>query len=468
MRLGWDALLCGRAAEADGMEVEITGWIAAQLDDRPGYALLTAEPPCCIGCAPRDPAGAVEVFARTKLRPEARALRLRGRLRIAAEGWRYQLLDAQLLDAPGWAGGPRTLSRRHVLAGGPLLCLAAPAQAQAQDADAQARAVIGSAATVDIHSHAGAVHGVRRVESHAPFQPLAAPMRAGGMAVICLAVVSDSPTHKTYPDKRIHPYRDPNPGELYAYSTKSFQRAHDLAAAQNLPIVTTSAGLRAARGTAPSVIIASEGADFTEGMPDRVDEAYTRWQLRHLQLTHYRVNELGDIQTEAPVHDGLTDAGADVIRRCNKLGVMVDVAHGTFDLVKRAASVTSKPLVLSHTSLTTSSTAQAAASRTRLISAEHARLIAGTGGVIGIWPPASRFPSLDALAGGMRQMVDVVGVDHVGLGSDMMGLTGPSIFDSYEALPGLAAALLGVGFSPAEVSKILGGNYLRVFTATLG
>ena len=45
--------------------------------------------------------------------------------------------------------------------------------------------------------------------------------------------------------------------------------------------------------------------------------------------THYRVNELGDIQTEAPVHGGLTDAGAEVIRRCNRRGLVVDVAHGT-------------------------------------------------------------------------------------------------------------------------------------------
>ena len=51
--------------------------------------------------------------------------------------------------------------------------------------------------------------------------------------------------------------------------------------------------------------------------------------LRHLQLTHYRVNELGDIQTELPVHNGLTDFGAAVIRRCNQVGLVVDVAHGT-------------------------------------------------------------------------------------------------------------------------------------------
>ena len=109
--------------------------------------------------------------------------------------------------------------------------------------------------------------------------------------------------------------------------------------------------MRAARAGTASTIISAEGADFLEGHLDRVDEVHANWALRHLQLTHYRVNELGDIQTEPPVHGGLTDFGADVIRRCNRLGIVVDVAHGTYDLVRRAASVTTKPLVLSHTSL---------------------------------------------------------------------------------------------------------------------
>lgn len=124
-------------------------------------------------------------------------------------------------------------------------------------------------------------------------------------------------------------------------------------------------------------------------------------------MTHYRVNELGDIQTEAPVHGGLTDFGADVVRRCNALGIVVDVAHGTFDLVRRAAVVTTKPLVLSHTALATRATG-----RGRLISADHARAVAETGGVIGVWPSSSSFHNLQDMAHGFRRMADVVGVDH--------------------------------------------------------
>ena len=124
------------------------------------------------------------------------------------------------------------------------------------------------------------------------------------------------------------------------------------------------------------------------------------------------------------------------------------------------AAVTAKPLILSHTSLRSRPTPFS-----RLISPDHARALADTGGVIGIWPPASIFHDKAALARGMARMVDVVGVEHVGLGSDMMGLTGPSTFDSYRDLPALAAALLATGFSPAETGKLLGGNYARVFAA---
>ena len=163
------------------------------------------------------------------------------------------------------------------------------------------------------------------------------------------------------------------------------------------------------------------------------------------------------------MHGGLTPTGAEVVRRCNRLGIVVDVAHGTYDLVRQAAAVTDKPLVLSHTSLSA-----APGPRSRLISPDHARAIAGTGGVIGLWPPASIFPDLDAMAAGIARMADVVGVEHVGLGSDMNGLVGPSTFDSYRDLPRLADALSRRGFGPDDVRRILGGNYARVFRASLG
>jgi membrane dipeptidase len=350
-------------------------------------------------------------------------------------------------------------TRRRMLAGS-LACLATCAGARvarAQDRAAQARQVIAATITIDMHSHAGGF--VRARSTGARSRPVANPMRQGGLAVACLAVVADEPTHRLMADRRIHPFRSPEPGELYAWTTASFRRLHELISEQDVALVRDVATLRQARAGNPSAIVASEGGDFLDGSPDRVDEAYDRWKLRHLQLVHYRPNELGDIQTEPPVHGGLTDAGVEVIRRCNRRGVVVDVAHATYELVRRAASVATKPLVLSHTGLSNSPPYLS-----RLISRDHARAVADTGGVIGVWPA---FPDLRAMAENAARLADVVGAEHVGLGSDMEGLPNGTAFGSYASLADLAEALLAAGFNAADLGQVLGGNYRRVFEATV-
>ena len=369
-------------------------------------------------------------------------------------------------DEPAGCCGPASVfGRREFLGGGLLFCtgVTASGSAAAQAGLAEAHALLAGALTVDIHSHTGRAIGRTNVPQNAPFAPVAAPMRDGGMAAICLAMVADTPVLELTPERRIEAVRDPGPGELYEWSRLSFARLSALVAQQKLDIVTDAATLQAAPGTGPSAIISAEGADFLEGRIERLEEAYRLYHLRHLQLTHYRINELGDIQTQPAVHGGLTNFGADVIRACNRLGIVVDVAHGPVDLVKRAASVTTKPLVISHTSL-----ANRPLPNSRLVSPDHARIIAGTGGVIGIWPPSSIFPDIAALAAGMARMVDATGIDHVGIGTDMSGLTAPPTFSSYRQLPDLAAALLARGFHGEEVLKLLGGNYARVFAATTG
>ncbi|EHP37938.1 peptidase M19 renal dipeptidase [Cupriavidus basilensis OR16] len=381
--------------------------------------------------------------------------------------------DARLGQAPGM------ISRRMFLAAGAALGLAAcaperfaghteppasPGTRATQDVSPWKPSP--TALTIDMHSHAGRVIVSRdpAIGADRPFLPLAAPMRAGGMNVICLAIVTDTIVTRVSADRtRFEAWRTPSEGELYALGVAEFARAHQLVEREQMQVVTDAASL-ATRGPAgPCVIIASEGADFLEGRLERVDEAYGMHQLRHLQLTHYRVNELGDIQTEPPVHGGLTDFGADVVRRCNALGIVVDVAHGTYDLVKRAAATSTRPLVISHSALATRP-----GLRSRLITPDHARVIAGTGGVIGVWPSAGTFRDLSAMALGFKRMADVVGVDHVGLGTDMLGFITPPVLRAYDQLPALAAALLAAGFTHEEVGKVLGGNYRRVFEASVG
>ena len=350
------------------------------------------------------------------------------------------------------------IDRRRLLAAGAALAAPGIMSARAAEAIDAANALVTGRLTIDMHSHGG---GFIREDTTA--DPVVDAMRAGGLAVACLAIVADSPTHKIFPDRTIHPVREPDPGELYAWSKASFARVLRLAQGQGARLVGSAADLRAAPASGPAVVVAAEGADFLEGRIDRVEEARRQFGLRHLQLVHYRPNELGDIQTENPVHNGLTDFGVEVVRTCNRLGIVVDVAHATYEVVKRAAAVTTRPLILSHTSLSAMP-----GTHSRLISPDHARIVAQTGGVVGVWPPASIYPTIDAMAAGMAHLAEIVGVDHVGLGSDMRGLTGASVLPSYRAFPLLAQALLARGLSPEDAGKILGGNYARVFAATVG
>jgi membrane dipeptidase len=503
----WNALHEGRAPHADGDRIRARGYALladGPADRAPVYLVLMREPPCCAGHA-AAPSNAVEVRVRGGLPhdlvaasgwPRVQVSGTWRELRDDPAGWRYRIDDAcvtAIVTPPsgalsrrallglglfsGWTGSVATAgawaqgasTARDNAAPPPLLDPSGPAPSLPPPiepaASANTPAWMHGTVTVDLHSHAGHVSLGRRANAR-PFTPVAEPMRAGGMNVIALAIVTDSSADHVVTDaaghRRIVAYREPAPGEMAARGEASFKRLHDLVAQENLRVVTTIAQLDAARDGPPAVIVAAEGADFLEGRIDAVDDAWRRHGLRHLQLTHYRVNELGDIQTAPPVHGGLTDFGAAVIQRCNHVGMVVDVAHGTYDLVRRAASVTTRPLVLSHTSL-----ALHPSEFSRSITPLHAKLIADTDGVIGVWPVQSIYRDLPAMAAGIHRLTRRIGVRHVGIGTDMLGLLGPSVLDSYATLPLLAQALLDEGFKPEEAQAILGGNYARVWRAAL-
>ena len=244
--LDWAEIVTAAADRLDGLEVEVTGFMAPpEPDAAHDYFLLLAEPMCCIGCWPADPLAAVEVFAAEPLPAEGHSVRLAGRwCRLdEPDGWRYQLRGARLIrvEVPG-------LSRRGLLAAGALIGLAAcapvPVSAPAAEpppapgADA-VRQALTRATTADLHSHAGRII-ITRAGVERPFLPVAAPMRAGGMALISLAVVADTPATQVE-DGRIRPTRTPAPGELYAWSGRTFPRVHRLAAEQGLAVVADRA-----------------------------------------------------------------------------------------------------------------------------------------------------------------------------------------------------------------------------------
>ncbi|MBL6945126.1 MAG: membrane dipeptidase [Rhodospirillales bacterium] len=201
------------------------------------------------------------------------------------------------------------------------------------------------------------------------------------------------------------------------------------------------------------VLIAIEGGDFLEGRLERIEEAHERG-VRSIQLVHNRINALGDIQTKPPEHRGLTPFGRQVVREMNRLGLIVDVAHLSFEGMREVIEVADKPIMLSHGMLGQGG---------RAISDDYARAVAATGGVIGLFSAGER--TLGGYLDRFRRLADLIGAEHVGFGSDM-GSYGPFyVFKNYRDLPALVAGLLQRGFNEAEVAGIIGGNFLRMFDA---
>ena len=212
----------------------------------------------------------------------------------------------------------------------------------------------------------------------------------------------------------------------------------------------------------PAIVADVEGLDFLEMKLERLEEAHQRG-VRHVQLVHYTPNDIGDFQTGSITHEGLTPFGAEVIRTCHRLGFVCDVAHATEDTAKQAVKVATKPLLLSHTALAGSPAMGPTPLAGRQISREHAQAIAETGGSIGIW---HFFPSLDKYVDGLKEMAEIVGVDHVSIGTDQQ--VTPGSLQDYAQWVQLVAALLRGGFTPDEAGKIAGGNYVRIFRAAVG
>jgi membrane dipeptidase len=280
------------------------------------------------------------------------------------------------------------------------------------------------------------------------------------------------------PGTRSNLARDPKPGEMYQVHLKN-EDDYDamFASTPRLRRVLNYSDIDAARQEGRAAIIQdAEGADFLEkGHLDRLEEAYKRG-LRKLQLVHYAVNDITDYQIGPADHRGLSPFGVDVVKACNRLRIVIDVAHVTFDGVKGVAKASSKPILLSHTSLLGSKAQGTYHAETfrgglptmqaRQITPDHAKAVAATGGVVGLW---SLFPSAEKYVQGVREMVDVVGIDHVGIGLDASVLGVNTIWpDETEGLMySLVGEMLKQGFTPDECGKIAGGNACRVFKACL-
>jgi membrane dipeptidase len=320
--------------------------------------------------------------------------------------------------------------------------------------------VLRKSISVDVHTHGGKTGITSKAP---PNDDLANAMRAGSLAVACLADVPDGPVLGRNTEGVLAAVRRPVAGQLYKHHLERLAWIDEMVADHGLRRALSAADLEAAhKAGQPAIISDVEGLDFLETKLERLEEAHQRG-IRHVQLVHYTPNDIGDFQTGAIMHRGLTSFGAEVIRACHRLGFVCDVAHATEDMVNQAVKVATKPLLLSHTALFGSQAMGPTPLSGRQISPDHARAIAETGGSVGIW---HFFPSLDKYVDGLKEMAEIVGVDHVSIGTDQH--VTPGSVQDYTQWVHLVAAMLRGGFTPEEAGKIAGGNYMRIFRSAVG
>lgn len=325
---------------------------------------------------------------------------------------------------------------------------------------ARALEVLRKSISVDVHTHGGP-QGI-----YSPAPPngtLAAGMRAGSLAAVCLSEIPDEPLLGRNAAGVTGIARAPKPGELYSHHLERLAWVDEMVALHGLQRAVSSADLTMAHAAGqPALIGGVEGLDFLEGKLERLEEAHERG-IRSAQLVHYTPNDIGDFQMGVVTHEGLTAFGAEAIRGCHRLGLVVDVAHATEETAKAAAKVSTKPLLLSHTALAGSRAMASTRLAARCVTPDHARAIAETGGAIGIW---AIFPDLDKYVEGLKEMADIVGVDHVCVGTDQQ--VAPGALQDYAQWVNLIAAMLRGGFTSEEAGMIAGGNYMRIFRAAVG
>ena len=336
----------------------------------------------------------------------------------------------------------------------------ATAVARTAETASAALDVLRKTISVDVHTHGGKTGITSKAP---PNDDLAQAMRAGSLAVACLADVPDGPILARNEKGALAAVRTPEPGELYRHHLERLAWMDEIVANHGLRRALSASDLEAAHNTGrPAIVADVEGLDFLDGKLERLEEAHRRG-IRHLQLVHYTPNDIGDFQTGAITHQGLTEFGAEVIRACHRLGFVCDVAHATEDMAKQAVKVATKPLLLSHTALARSRAMGPTALTGRQVTPDHARAIAETGGSVGIW---HFFPSLDKYVEGLKEIAEIVGVDHVSICTDQH-VTPGSVHD-YTQWVNLVAAMLRSGFTREEAGKIAGGNYMRIFRAAVG
>ncbi len=341
----------------------------------------------------------------------------------------------------------------------------------------EAQALHATLNIVDLHSDT--LLWKRNMLEHADRGQMDLPrLQQGNVALQVFSSVTKTPTNQNYDNNsaagdnitalvigQLQPVRTWNSLlERSLFHAQKLDRAVRLSDGE-LQQVTTArnieATLQARAGGAQQTgaMLSIEGLHNLEGNPDNIDTLYDAG-FRMAGLTHFFDNDLaGSMHGEEK--GGLTALGRDVVRRMEAKGMIVDIAHLSHAGVAELLQFVERPVVSSHGGV------QATCDVNRNLTDDEIRALAATGGIIGVgyWEGAVCDTSPAAIARAMMHIRDLVGIEHVALGSDYDGAVTVR-FDT-AGLVHVTQALMDAGFSEAEIRAVMGENAIRVISAGL-
>lgn len=218
--------------------------------------------------------------------------------------------------------------------------------------------------------------------------------------------------------------------------------------------IDTLLAARAAGKQVTGALYSVEGLQNLEGKAENLDRLYGVG-MRMAGLVHFFDNELAG-SMHGTRKGGLTPFGRKMVRAMEARGIIVDIAHSSHKAVAEILAMARRPVVSSHGGV------QAVCGVNRNLSDTEIRAVAATGGIIGIgyWDGAICSTDPKMIARSIRHVRDLVGIEHVALGSDFDGAV-TTRFDTSQIVQ-VTQALLDIGFTEAEIRAVMGGNTLRI------
>jgi microsomal dipeptidase-like Zn-dependent dipeptidase len=206
-------------------------------------------------------------------------------------------------------------------------------------------------------------------------------------------------------------------------------------------------------------LLAIEGAHVLEGDPANVDVMFDAG-YRMMSAAHFFDTEMGG-SAHGMEKGGLTDKGHDMIRRMEEKKMIVDIAHASPVQIDDVLAMATRPVVVSHSGV------KGTCDNRRNLSDDQLRAVANNGGLVGIgfWETAICGTDAAAIARAQRYTADVIGVDHLALGSDFDGAVATP-FDA-TGLVQVTDAMIAQGFTDEEIGKAMGGNQIRFLLENL-